>query len=164
MSKILITGGARSGKSRLAQTIAEGLGTERVYLATAEVRDEEMARRVRRHQADRGSGWSTLEVPIDIAGELDRDEVVLVDCLTFWLTNVLLAELDAEAERDRLVGALRCARGGIVLVTNEVGSGIVPVNELARRFRDEAGWLAQAVAEVCDEVHLCAAGLPLRLK
>lgn len=135
-----------------------------MYLATAEVRDDEMAQRVRRHQADRGEGWSTLEVPLDVAEQLDLHEVLLVDCLTLWLTNVMLSERDVETERARFVEALASARGHVVLVTNEVGLGIVPVNPLARRFRDEAGWLSQAVARVCDEVHLCAVGIPLRLK
>lgn len=123
-----------------------------------------MAARVQRHRADRAGSWTTLEEPLDIAPLLARPEPVLVDCLTLWLTNVLLAERDVAAERARLVEAVRTAPGQLVLVTNEVGMGIVPTNELARRFRDEAGWLAQAVASVCDEVYLTAAGLPLRLK
>ena len=159
-----MTGGVRSGKSRFAQALAEGMGPSRCFVATAEVRDQEMAARVARHRADRGEGWATVEEPVDLAPLLDRPEVVLVDCLTLWLTNLLLAERDVATERRRLVDALAAARPGVVLVTNEVGFGIVPVNDLARRFRDEAGWLAQAVAEVCDEVHLCAAGLPLQLK
>jgi len=161
--KILVTGGVRSGKSRYAQARAEALGPRRIYVATAQVLDEEMADRVRRHQADRDDTWTTVEETYDLAGVLDRRQVVLIDCLTLWLTNLLLAERDIAAERARLVEAL-AATDDVVLVTNEVGLGIVPDNALARRFRDEAGWLAQAVAEVCDEVWLTAAGLPLRLK
>ena len=123
-----------------------------------------MAARVARHRQDRGAAWETVEEPLDIAPHLSRPEPMLVDCLTLWLTNVLLAERDPVVERERLVEAIAQAPGTLVLVTNEVGFGIVPMNPLARRFRDEAGRLSQSVAQVCDEVHLVAAGLPLRLK
>ncbi|MCP4804378.1 MAG: bifunctional adenosylcobinamide kinase/adenosylcobinamide-phosphate guanylyltransferase [Proteobacteria bacterium] len=160
---MLVTGGVRSGKSRFAESRVRAMGPERLYLATSQVLDDEMADRVRRHQSDRDASWTTLEEPLDIAPLLSRPEPMLVDCLTLWLTNVLLAERDVVEERARLVAAVSEARD-VVLVTNEVGLGIVPANALARRFRDEAGWLAQAVAKVCDEVYLTAAGLPLRLK
>lgn len=164
--KVLITGGVRSGKTRYALSRAEAAGPERTYLATAQALDEEMADRIRRHQAERGPGWITVEEPLDITRHLGG-RPVLVDCLTLWLTNLMLSREDGaplEAEFARLAEAVRAADAPVFLVTNEVGLGIVPENALARRFRDEAGRLAQGLAAVCDEVVLCVAGLPLHVK
>ena len=165
---ILVIGGARSGKSRYAQARAEALALEPVYVATAQAFDAEMALRIARHQADRGPQWRTVEAPLALAETIavlaTANRVLLVDCLTLWLTNLILGEHDPVAARAALLDSLRAAAGPIVLVTNEVGLGIVPENALARRFRDEAGWLNQALAAVVDEVQLVTAGLPLRLK
>lgn len=163
----LVTGGARSGKSRYAQDLAESLAPDRVYLATGQAWDDEMADRIRRHQSDRGPSWRTLEEPVDVVGHLSAGPVVLLDCLTLWLSNLLHVrgpEADLTADRQALVRAVAAANNHLVLVTNEVGLGIVPMNALARRFRDEAGWLAQDLARVCDHVVLCVAGLPMAVK
>ncbi len=165
--KILVTGGARSGKSRFAQARAEGLHPRRFYLATAQALDAEMADRIARHRADRDASWRTLEEPLDPGPLLSQDGVVLLDCLTLWLSNLLLADRDdaaIEAAIDALAAAVARADNPVVLVTNEVGLGIVPDNALARAFRDHSGRLSQRLAAVCDEVVLCVAGLPLKIK
>lgn len=162
----LILGGARSGKSAHAERLIAGRPA--IYVATSEIWDAEMAERVALHRAQRAGGaWETIEEPLDLAGVLGRDHggrPVLVDCLTLWLTNILLAERDVAAEVGRLCAALSTAAGPVLCVANEVGLGIVPDNALARRFRDEAGRLNQAVAAIADRVDFIAAGLPLRLK
>lgn len=166
--RLLVLGGARSGKSRLAQSRAEDRGGHLTYVATAEAWDDEMRERIALHQADRDGRWSTIEAPLDlpavIAARSAPGETLLVDCLTLWATNVLLAERDLDAEITALVEAMTGFRGTLILVANEVGLGIVPDNALARRFRDFAGRINQAVAAVADEVVFVAAGLPLRLK
>lgn len=171
--KILITGGAKSGKSSLAQRIVETVwpGYEWVFVATAQALDEEMTARIARHQSDRGPKWKTLEEPLALAGVASGSRggrVLLIDCLTLWLSNALAAEdelgWDVAAEIDRLVGAVASTKAEVVMVANEVGLGIVPDNALARRFRDLAGLLNQKMAHIADEVHFVAAGLPLRLK
>lgn len=168
MTKLLVLGGARSGKSRYAQARAESLPGTLLYVATAQALDGEMADRIARHRDDRGPRWSTLEVPIDlstaIAANAAPDRVLLIDCLTLWTSNLLFAERDLDAETEALAVAVAQATGPVVLVANEVGLGIVPDNALARRFRDAAGRLNQAVAAVAQEVQFVAAGLPLRLK
>jgi len=167
-SVVLFLGGARSGKSRLALALAEGLSGERVYIATAEALDAEMAERIARHQADRGSHWRTLEVPLALPETIRREgvagRVLLVDCLTLWLTNLMLHEHDIDDATAQLLSALEQQRGTVLLVSNEVGLGIVPENALARRFRDEAGRLHQRVAAMANEVMFVAAGLQLRMK
>lgn len=162
----LVLGGARSGKSALAETLAAAPGGRPVYLATAAAGDAEMAERIRRHRERRGPGWATIEEPLDIVGRLAAADgaAVLVDCLTLWLANLMAAGLDVAAETARLVEALPRHAGPVVLVANEVGFGIVPDNPLARDFRDHAGRLNQAVAAAADRVYLVAAGLPLVLK
>ncbi len=164
--KVLVTGGSRSGKTGHALRRAEALSPVRSYLATCEARDAEMSDRIRRHQVERDASWRTLEEPLDIAPLLEREGVVLVDCLTLWLSNLLERHGDGDltAERERLVQAVATASNPLVLVTNEVGLGLVPMHPLGRRFRDESGWLGQALAQVCDEVVLVACGLPLMLK
>jgi adenosylcobinamide kinase/adenosylcobinamide-phosphate guanylyltransferase len=161
----LVLGGARSGKTGYALRTAEARGGSLVMIATAEALDAEMAARIARHRADRGPRWRTLEAPLDLAGALGAvgdSEIAVVDCLTLWLSNLIHAERDLERETDRLVAAL----GGreVALVSNEVGLGIVPDNELARRFRDAAGRLNQRLAAVADRVVFIAAGLPLVIK
>ena len=165
---LLVLGGARSGKSRYAQSRAEALDGELVFVATAQALDDEMAERIARHRDDRGSRWSTLEAPVELAAAI-RDEarpgqVLLIDCLTLWTSNLLLADRDIAAATGELVDAIGQARGTLIFVANEVGLGIVPDNALARRFRDEAGRVNQQLAATVDEVMFVAAGLPLRLK
>lgn len=163
----LVLGGARSGKSRHAEALAAG-AERRVYLATAQAFDDEMRDRIARHRTQRGDGWHLVEEPFDLSGALAGAAApctaILVDCLTLWLSNLLLAERDIEAESDAFVAALPALPGRIILVSNEVGLGIVPDNALARRFRDAAGLLNQAVATACHRVILVTAGLPLTLK
>ena len=164
---VLITGGVRSGKSTLAEEMAQALGRPAIYIATAQALDHEMADRIARHKARRGADWRTMAVPLDLAGALhdsDGDAPRLVDCLTLWLSNLMLGGHDWTAETDRLVGALAAQRAPVILVTNEVGAGIVPENRLARDFRDAAGLVNQRVATACDELWLCVAGQPLRVK
>lgn len=168
--RTLILGGARSGKSALAERIAMESGREVVYVATAQAGDVEMRERIEHHRSRRPSHWLSVEEPLALAMAL-RDHVgnercVLVDCLTLWLSN-LLADPDGsrfERERDALVEVLPTLPGEIVLVSNEVGLGIVPMGALARRFVDEAGRLHQALARRCDRVLFVAAGMPLALK
>jgi adenosylcobinamide kinase / adenosylcobinamide-phosphate guanylyltransferase len=165
---ILLLGGARSGKSRMALERAEGLPGDLVYIATAEALDAEMSERIARHRAERGERWRTVDAPLDLAGAVLREDgagkVLLVDCLTLWLSNVMLREEDVAAATARLLDALSRRQGTVLLVSNEVGMGIVPENALARRFRDEAGRLNQAMARIADEVVLVCAGLGLRIK
>lgn len=168
MSSLFVLGGARSGKSRYAQARAEALGTRRCCIATAQAFDDEMRDRIARHKADRGAGWETIEEPVDLAEAIAAhswpDRVLLVDCLTLWTTNLLLAEHDIAAATGNLINVIRQAAGPIILVANEVGQGIVPDNALARRFRDEAGLVNQRVAAAAGEVQLLIAGLPMKLK
>ena len=164
----LILGGARSGKSRFAEDLAVAIGLARVYVATAEAYDDEMRDRIAQHRARRDSDWTTVDAPLDLAAALDSSaeagRVVLVDCLTLWLSNVMLAAHDVDAALDGLLVALGRLTGPAILVSNEVGSGIVPDTRLGRDFRDHQGRLNQRVAAVADRVTLVVAGLPLDLK
>jgi adenosylcobinamide kinase / adenosylcobinamide-phosphate guanylyltransferase len=164
----LVLGGARSGKSRFAERLVLESGFEPVYLATAEPLDQEMAARIAEHRARRKKGWQTVEEPLDLSGALAREcgpeRAVLVDCLTLWLSNLMTDGRDVAAESARLVDALRSLRGALVLVSNEVGHGVVPDNPMARAFVDHAGRLHQALAGRADAVILLLAGLPQRLK
>jgi adenosylcobinamide kinase/adenosylcobinamide-phosphate guanylyltransferase len=165
---MLILGGARSGKSRLAERLVEEAAGSGTYCATAEAGDAEMAARVAEHRVRRSVFWRTLEVPLDLPAAVGRyaepDRPMLIDCLTLWLTNLLEADRIVAHEREALCGALRDAAGPVVLVANEVGLGLVPETPLGRRFRDEAGRLNQAVAATAGRVVFVAAGLPLVLK
>ena len=159
-------GGARSGKSRYAEQLVMAQPPPWVYLATAEASDDEMKARIAEHRDRRGGRWQTVETPLDLAGSLQEasSATALVDCLTLWLSNLMLAERDVEAEILRLEQVVAARRAPIVLVSNEVGSGIVPDNALARRFRDWQGRLNQRVAASADCVVLMVAGLPMVLK
>ncbi len=163
---ILITGGARSGKSALAERMALALGPAPVYVATAEAGDGEMAARIAAHRARRGPEWDLIEAPRDLAGALSRSDTGprLVDCLTLWLSNLMAADADWEGAAAGIARLAARQDHPVIFVTNEVGSGIVPDNALARRFRDAAGCVNQIVAEAADEVYLCVAGQPLRVK
>jgi adenosylcobinamide kinase/adenosylcobinamide-phosphate guanylyltransferase len=162
----LILGGARSGKSRYAESLITALPAPWTYVATAEARDSEMAERIAAHRARRGAGWTTIEAPHDLARALAAHgkAPVLVDCLTLWLSNVLLADADVDTEIAQLEGALARVAAPTVLVANEVGFGIVPDNALGRRFRDLQGLLNQRIAARADRVILVVAGLPLTIK
>lgn len=166
-SLTFVLGGARSGKSRHAEELVAAFPAPWAYIATAQAFDDEMRERIEHHRARRDGGWVTLEAPLDLAGALERvadGQPVLIDCLTLWLTNIMLAGLDVEAETLRLVETIMRPRGPWFVVSNEVGLGIVPDNALARHFRDAAGRLNQMVASRADHVLFMVAGLPLTVK
>jgi len=164
----LILGGARSGKSRQAEQWAQATGLDVTYIATAQAHDDEMCERISRHREDRPHHWVTIEEPLQLAPAIVAhqapDRCLLIDCLTLWVTNQLLANADMPAERHELCDALKTAQGTIILVSNETGMGVVPMGELSRRFTDEAGWLNQSIAGLADQVVLMVAGIPMLLK
>ena len=163
----LVLGGARSGKSRYAERLVEGASACGTYCATAVAGDAEMAARIAAHRARRGPFWGTIEAPLALASAVavaEPEHPVLVDCLTLWLSNLLMADRQPEEETRTLCNALREAAGPVVLVSNEVGMGLVPDTPLGRKFRDAAGWLNQEIAALADRVVFVAAGLPLVLK
>jgi adenosylcobinamide kinase/adenosylcobinamide-phosphate guanylyltransferase len=164
----LVLGGARSGKSRHAESLIEAAADEALYLATAEPLDDEMRARIAAHRARRGPRWTTLEEPLALAATLAARarplRPVLIDCLTLWLSNLVHAGRDVASEIDDLLATLPQIAGPAVFVANEVGLGIVPENKLARDFRDHAGHLNRELAAHCDRVVFVAAGLPLALK
>ena len=167
MPIILITGGARSGKSRHAEVRACAFPGQPVYIATAEALDAEMVARIAKHRAQRGNGWIEREAPLDLVQtliETDNGGARLIDCLTLWLSNVLHSKRDWMDEVAHLSSALTSQRSPVVVVTNEVGLGIVPDNALAREFRDAAGHMNQAIAGAANEVEFVVAGLPMKLK
>lgn len=166
-----ITGGARSGKSSFAEGLAEGLKGRRAYLATAQAVDAEMVSRIEQHRKRRGALWDTYEEPLALAELLHKldakYDVVLIDCLTLWLSNVMEhtgGDEEVKKRMDELIHALRDFGGACIVVSNEVGFGIVPENPVARRFRDLAGVMNQEVAKIADEAYLMASGIPMRLK
>ena len=165
---ILITGGARSGKSRYAEARVAAFPSPWAFLATAEAGDEEMAERILLHQTRRSQDWRTVEAPLALVDALretaSTSGAQMIDCLTLWLSNLMQAEHDVGAEIDRLCDYLTDTATPVVLVTNEVGMGIVPANALARRFRDEAGRMNQSVATVAQEVILMVSGYPTTVK
>ena len=164
----LVLGGARSGKSRYAERLIEAAADCAIYCATAEAGDAEMMARIKAHRARRGPFWQTIEEPLAlpaaIAAEADGGRPMLIDCLTLWLSNVMLAGRPIEEETALLCAALRLSPGPVVVVANEVGMGLVPETPLGRCFRDVAGWLNQEIAALSDRVVFIAAGLPLTLK
>jgi adenosylcobinamide kinase/adenosylcobinamide-phosphate guanylyltransferase len=177
----LVLGAARSGKTRFALDMAKSLTQAResevIYVATAEAHDAEMRERISRHRAERPTTWRTLEAPRDLATSLARIEkasVIVVDCLTLWLSNALLQDFNEDQptaplptwarERDAFISWLSNCPHSVILVSNEVGGGIVPASALARRFQSEQGWLNQGIASVCEQVTLVVAGLPMTLK
>lgn len=164
----LILGGARSGKSRHALNLASAYPGDALFIATATASDAEMADRIRRHQAERDARWVTVEAPLDLPDALltpaSQTVVCVVDCLTLWVANLMAAERDIPAAAQDLQDALAGRQTPVILVSNEVGFGIVPDNALARRFRDETGRLHQQLAAIADRAVLMVAGLPLDLK
>ena len=162
-----VIGGAASGKSAFAEQLTVSTGKSRIYLATSQVFDDEMHKKVNRHVAQRGEGWTTIEAPFDLhpaLADLTPDQVCLIDCATMWLTNHLLAENDLDQAQTELLRALRDCRAPVVIVSNEVGHGIVPDNALSRRFREAQGRLNIALAAQADLAVQVTAGLPLVLK
>jgi adenosylcobinamide kinase/adenosylcobinamide-phosphate guanylyltransferase len=167
---ILVLGGARSGKSHFAEGLARNSALEKIYLATGRAWDDEMRDRIATHKADRADdGWTTHEEPLDLVGALKAldgsHRVILVDCLTLWVTNLMMEEgRDVDAEGAALAAVLDDIKATVIFVSNEVGLGIVPENKMARAFRDHAGRLHQAIAAEAAEVYFVAAGLPLKMK
>lgn len=168
MSLTFVIGGARSGKTGYALAKAVETSAERrVMIATAQALDEEMAARIARHRQERGDDWLTIEAPLaltEAVRELRAGDVAVVDCLTLWLSNLLLGDIEVGPAVDELCTALTASSASVIVVSNEVGQGIVPDNLLARRFRDEAGWMHQAIAAAADRAVLVVAGLPVILK
>jgi adenosylcobinamide kinase/adenosylcobinamide-phosphate guanylyltransferase len=166
---ILVTGGCRSGKSGFALGIA-GKSKRKAFLATAKAVDREMADRIKRHRKDRGRGWTTIEEPLDLAGSLrknqSRFDAILIDCITIWVSNLLIEKKHPDRSKTirEFLKILKHPKCTVVIVTNEVGSGVVPANELAREFRDLAGEVNQKIAKLCDEVYLLVSGIPVRIK
>lgn len=165
-SLTFVLGGARSGKSRFAEEAIEQLSRPALYLATAEARDEEMRARIAAHRARRGGHWTTVEEPLELTNTLlsETERPVLIDCLTLWVSNLMEAKRDVGFETQRLAAAATQCAVPLVMVSNEVGLGIVPDNDLAREFRDHAGRLNQRIAQVAQRVVFMAAGLPMILK
>lgn len=164
---ILITGGARSGKSLIAETWVSAQGANPIYVATAEAWDAEMEARIAAHIARRGPAWRTVQEPLDLLEALKQNDgtgPILVDCLTLWLSNMMHAEHDWRAASKTLAETLPRLSSDVTFVTNEVGGGIVPENALARAFRDAAGEVNQVIAAGVDEVYLAVAGYPLKVK
>ena len=168
IGSLLVLGGARSGKSRYAQRLAEASGLKPVLIATAEARDEEMAVRIARHAKGRDARWTVVEEPIALADALRRaarkDRIVVADCTTLWLSNLLLRHDNVASATQDLAQSVAGLAGPVIFVSNEVGAGIVPKNALARAFRDAQGLLNQALAEACEAVVLVSAGIALCLK
>jgi len=168
MDKItLVTGGAKSGKSLFAETHVRAYGLPLVYIATSQAFDTEMEDRIAAHKTQRGAGWDTVEEPLNLCGALARTDGAgarLVDCMTLWLSNVMHAELDWQAELEKVLQRLREQSTPVVLVTNEVGGGIVPMSALARRYRDASGLMNQRLGARAGHVVLVTCGLPLALK
>lgn len=165
---VFVLGGARSGKSLFAEGLVDRTGLKKMYLATAQVFDGEMNTRVTVHQARRASDWELLEEPLLLDDVLAKnstpDRAILVDCMTLWVTNLMMVAKDITSAGNALADTLTRVTGTIVLVSNEVGQGIVPDNKMAREFRDHAGLLHQKIAAIADEVYFVTAGLPQKLK
>jgi adenosylcobinamide kinase/adenosylcobinamide-phosphate guanylyltransferase len=171
---ILITGGARSGKSSFALKEASGIAGKKAFIATAEALDVEMKERIESHKRQRGKDWDTFEEPLRISEAIrglgGKYRVIVLDCLTLWVSNLMLAKLDFDSESENLISALKGSGPGsrhralLYIISNEVGMGIVPVDEMTRRFRDLSGILNQKVAEVSDEVYLVTSGIPVKIK
>lgn len=170
---VFITGGARSGKSSFALREAEKIEGHKAYIATAQALDAEMKERISKHKDERGADWDTFEEPLKvseiISGVESKYSVLVLDCLTLWLSNLICGNMDCSREIDGLIAVLEDLRqktnnSQLFIVSNEVGMGIVPENELARRFRDMAGFLNQKAAEIANEAYLVTAGIPIKIK
>ena len=164
---ILVTGGARSGKSALAERLAQSCGNRVIYIATTEPFDDEMQSRIDRHRARRDAGWRTVDAPLELPDMLvqtDGDAPRLVDCLTMWLNNLIYHNRDVGYEMNRLIKVISEQQADLVMVTNEIGSGLVPQTAEARKFRDLAGELNQMVAQAASQVYLSVSGIPVKIK
>ena len=164
---ILVTGGARSGKSALAERLAQSRGNKVIYIATSEPFDDEMQSRIDRHRARRDAGWRTVDAPLELPDMLvqtDGDAARLVDCLTMWLNNLIYHNRDVGDEMNRLIKVISEQQADLVMVTNEIGSGLVPQTAEARKFRDLAGELNQMVAQAASQVYLSVSGIPVKIK
>ena len=164
---ILVTGGARSGKSALAERLAQSCGNKVIYIATSEPFDDEMQSRIDRHRARRDAGWRTVDAPLELPDMLvqtDGDAPRLVDCLTMWLNNLIYNNRDVADEVDKLIKVISEQQADLVMVTNEIGSGLVPQTAEARKFRDLAGELNQMVAQAASQVYLSVSGIPVKIK
>lgn len=168
MSKIFVLGGAKSGKSAFAENLCENTGNQKIYIATGQAYDVEMTQRIAAHQNQRDSSWQTVEAPLDLTAVLkshdDKDNIILLDCLTLWISNLMMDERDFDLALTGLLDQIKIMQASLVLVSNEVGQGIVPENKMARLFRDQAGIAHQKIATLCDEVYFVTAGLPQKLK
>lgn len=166
--KTLILGGAKSGKSAFAESLCNARTGPKIYLATGQAFDDEMVTRIKAHQATRDYTWQTVEAPLDIVAALEKHDhtgtVILIDCLTLWISNLMLAESSVKEAVTNLIAALEISKADIFIVSNEVGQGIVPDNKLARQFRDRAGSAHQRLAALCNQVYFVTAGLPQKLK
>jgi adenosylcobinamide kinase / adenosylcobinamide-phosphate guanylyltransferase len=167
--KALVLGGVKSGKSRHAETLAETLSDQVTVIVTAQALDDEMAARIKRHQSDRSSAWHTIEAPVKLGAALrsiQQCEVVIIDCLTLWLTNLLMLPDKKEAEQEiaDFELAVKNSNNPLIMVSNETNMGLVPLGEISRKYCDQAGMLHQRLAKLCDRVELIVAGLPLVLK
>lgn len=164
---ILVTGGARSGKSALAERLAQSCGNKVIYIATSEPFDDEMQSRIDRHRARRDADWRTVDAPLELPDMLvqtDGDAPRLVDCLTMWLNNLIYHNRDVGDEMNRLIKVISEQQADLVMVTNEIGSGLVPQTAEARKFRDLAGELNQMVAQAASQVYLSVSGIPVKIK
>ncbi|WP_290700310.1 bifunctional adenosylcobinamide kinase/adenosylcobinamide-phosphate guanylyltransferase [Amphritea sp.] len=163
-----IIGGARSGKSSYAESLAKNNDSDVIYIATAQAYDDEMQGRIEQHKQQRPGEWPTFEEPLEISNVINNESYshncLLIDCLTLWLTNLLCADKNIAGYKQQLLDALNNAKGDIILVSNETGMGVVPMGELTRRYCDEAGWLHQEVAALADQVVLMVAGIPVVIK
>ena len=164
----LILGGARSGKSRHGEQIAKDSGLEVIYVATAQAYDDEMVKRIAQHQQDRPDHWQSIEEPLNLPNIIKDNSctqnVILVDCLTLWLMNLLEARLDISAQVDLLLSALQQSKGQVIMVSNEITMGVVPMGEMSRQYVDELGRMHQRIAQQAQSVTLMVAGLPLSIK
>ncbi len=164
----LILGGARSGKSRHGEQIAKDSGLEVIYVATAQAYDDEMVKRITQHQLDRPDHWQSIEEPLNLPGIIKENShaqnVILIDCLTLWLMNLLEAKLDIPAQVDLLLNALDLSQGQVIMVSNEITMGVVPMGEMSRQYVDELGRMHQRIAQQAQSVTLMVAGLPLSIK
>ena len=162
----LILGGARSGKSRYGESLAQESGADVLYIATAQALDVEMQQRIAQHKLDRPKHWDSIEEPVNLSGVItdSKSPVILVDCLTLWLMNLMENKLDLTTAVDDLINALAMQTGDVILVSNEVSMGVVPMGELSRNYVDELGRLHQKIAQIAGRVTLMVAGIPLKVK
>lgn len=166
--KILVLGGAKSGKSAFAETLCTRFDGQKIYLATAQSHDDEMTQRINEHQARRDATWQTINVPLDLVSALadhnQPEKIILLDCLTLWISNLMMNERNFDEALSALLAQIKTMQATLIIVSNEVGHGIVPDNKMARLFRDQSGIAHQKIAALCDQAYFLTAGLPQKLK